>query len=161
MHFEPELAVYPLAGENFNQFEIIKELSSKLGDKGIIYIKEHPWVFDYSKPKGIIRQKHFYEGLINLKNVKILDYTADVSKLIDEMDLMVTLTGTIGWEAFLKKIPVLYYGYPWYASLPCTTKYYEDMDIEDYINQCMNKFPYIDYKKIYENMKSSVQGSVS
>lgn len=156
LHFEPELAVYPLAGENFNQFEIVKELSSKLGDKGIIYIKEHPWIFDYSKPKGIIRQKQFYEGLINLKNVKILDYKTDVSKLIDEMDLMITLTGTIGWEAFLRKIPVIYYGFPWYAGLPGTKKYSPDLNIEQLILKCNEEYKILDYKIIYELIKSSI-----
>lgn len=156
LHFEPELAVYPLAGENFNQFEIIKELSNQIGDRGTIYIKEHPWVFDYSKPKGIIRQKQFYKGLIALNNVKILDYTINVSELIDKIDLMVTLTGTIGWEAFLKKIPVLYYGYPWYAGLPCTKKYSININLEELISQSKYEYKHIDFKSIYQRMKSSL-----
>ncbi len=156
LHFEPELAVYPLAGENFNQFEIIKDLSKQIGERGTVYIKEHPWVFDYSKPKGIIRQKHFYEGLINLKNVKFLDYTADVSKLIDKIDLMVTLTGTIGWEAFLKKIPVLYYGYPWYAGLPGTRKYFSDFNVGKVIAKCRHEYEFINYKNVYTLLNNSI-----
>lgn len=156
LHYEPELAVYPLAGINFNQFEIIKDLSNKLGDKGIIYIKEHPWVFNFSKPTGIIRGKQFYNDLVNLKNVKILDYKLDLSKLIYKLDLMVTLTGTIGWEAALLKIPVLYYGYPWYSGLPGTRRCDEKNDIDVFMKESKNEFKITDYKRVYEIMNSSI-----
>lgn len=156
MHYEPELAVYPLAGENFCQFNNLISLSKKLGVKGTIYVKEHPWVFDYSKVKGIIRDKEFYEKLSKQKNIKFLDYQINVENVLPKMDAVVTLTGTIGWEVFFKKIPVLYFGYPWYAGLPGMRKFTEDIDLEKFLFECKNEYDKINYKTVYDKMSYSL-----
>jgi capsule polysaccharide export protein KpsC/LpsZ len=91
-----------------------------------------------------------------MKNVRILDYKANVSKLLCKLDLMVTLTGTIGWEAALLRIPVLYYGYPWYSGLPGTQKYNDMIDLEEFIETSKDRFKQTDYKKVYEIMKKSI-----
>lgn len=156
LHYEPELAVYPLAGDNFNQFEIIFELSKKLGDKGFIYVKEHPWVFDFSKEKGIVRETNFYKILSSQKNIRFLDYKTDTNQIIKDVDLIATLTGTIGWEMFFKKIPVIYFGYTWYGGLPGIRKYTNDMDIEEFIQTSKNEFASVNYTKIFNELDSTL-----
>lgn len=157
MHYEPELAVYPLAGKNNNQFSVIKDLSNKIGDKGIIYVKEYPLVFSYSRPNGVFRENDFYIKLLDLKNVRFLDYKPPTANYISKMDLIVSLTGTIGWEAFLQKKPIIYYGFAWYGGgLPCTIQYYNDIDIVDYINFCSEIRKTINYKNIHSVLNSQI-----
>lgn len=156
LHYEPELAVYPLAGENFNQFEILLKLSKKLGDKGIIYVKEHPWVFDFSKEKGIVRETNFYKILSSQKNIRFLDYKTDTNQIIKDVDLVATLTGTIGWEMFFKKIPLIYFGYTWYGGLPGMRKYSDDINFENFIKEAKNEYSLTNYEKIYKELNSSL-----
>jgi hypothetical protein len=156
LHFEPELAVYPMAGENNDQYQIIKTLSDKIGSDGVIYIKEHPWIFDYSKTQGINRGKNFYINLSKMKNVKLLDYRLPTSEIFPKIDLVVTLTGTIGWEAFLQNIPVLYFGIPWYGGMPCSQNYHPNIDINRFVNDCAQMKDKIDYKGIFEFLNTNI-----
>lgn len=156
MHFEPELAVYPLAGNNFCQLSNLLALSERIGDKGVIYVKEHPWVFNFSKVKGIIRDKEFYDKLSNQKNIRFIDYCTDIDEIITKIDAVVTLTGTIGWEVFFKQIPVLYFGYPWYAGLPGMKKFKENIDINKFLLECKDEYNRISYKNIYNKLKNDL-----
>lgn len=156
LQFEPELAVYPLAGELNNQYEAIFNLSKKLGDKGIIYVKEHPWMFDYSKTQGIIRKKSFYKDLNKLPNVCFINYKLKVKDILNKIDVVCSLTGTIGWEAFLKKIPVIHFGYSWYSGLPGIKHFSDITNFEKFMDQCKNEFKNVDYKRIYELMNIAI-----
>lgn len=156
LQFEPELAVFPLAGKYNNQYEAILNLSKKLGTQGVILVKEHPWIFDYSRTQGIIRKKNFYKDLNKLQNVCFIDDRFKVSKMFGELDAICSLTGTIGWEAFIKKIPVIYFGYPWYTGLPGIKHFNDIDDINDFIKQSKQDFEKTDYKKIYEVLNESV-----
>jgi hypothetical protein len=156
MHFEPEMAVYPLAGEKNNQFEIIKELSKKVGNSGKIYVKEHPWVFDSTKYHGIVRGKSFYNELKELGNVDFIPLKTKSSDLFDKITLLATLTGTIGWEAFLEKIPVISFGFPWYGGIPCVQKYTKQLNIMEFQEETRFKFEKIDYEAIYNRLVNTL-----
>lgn len=148
LHYEPELAVYPMAGNNFDQLELIKKLSSKLGEFGELYVKEHPWVFEPTKIKGIIRQKIDYSAIKDLGNTTLLDFRVSSSSILDQFDCVVTLTGTIGWEGFLLGIPVIHFGYAWYGGLPGTTLFEENLDILEFINISKTDLRRVDFNKI-------------
>ncbi len=153
MHYEPELAVHPLAGEYFDQFKILERISQKLGDQGVLYVKEYPLVHNYTRPLGIIRKKEFYARLLKLGNIRFLPTDYPTNKALKEIDLVITLAGTIGWEGFLNKIPVLYFGHGWYGGLPCVSKFSDSIMFGDFIHECHVKYDVISYTKVFNDLE--------
>ena len=155
LHFEPEMAVLPMGGDFYDQFEVLKNLSNELKKNDILYIKEHPWTFDYNRIPGIIRELSFYNSLKKKGNVVFLDDRVNTSEIISSVDLVVTLSGTVGWEAFLKKIPVLYYGHAWYGGLPNVYKYNNE-SIYRILDALRSDLPKINYSKIFDVLSEKV-----
>ena len=160
LHFEPEQALLPLGGENYDQMQVINQLSSWLGDQGELYIKEHPWMFYYDR-RGFVRGKSFYQELMKMNNVKLLDLDFDLSGNIDHFNFIATITGTIGWEVFLRKKPVLAFSKPWYFGLPLIYKFDGKKSPELIIKMVHDQNERIDYKGIYTTLSTVLKFSVS
>lgn len=152
MHFEPEMALLPLAGNNYDQMIIIKKLSNWVGNKGLLYIKEHPWQFDYEKNLGFNRGLDFYKQLAKLENVRMVRLDEDIIGAIDKIDIVSTVTGTIGWEAFLAEKPVLVFSNPWYFGLPLVHYFDSSVSIENFIKTCNAQKERIDYISVYNQI---------
>jgi capsule polysaccharide export protein KpsC/LpsZ len=69
---------------------------------------------------------------------------------------LATLTGTIGWEAFLEKIPVISFGFPWYGGIPCVQKYTKQLNIMEFQEETRFKFEKIDYEAIYNRLVNTL-----
>lgn len=118
LHFEPEMAVVPMAGEFYNQLEVIRIISNLLEPEDILYVKEHPWTFDYTKYQSVVRDRWFYDQIASLKNVRLVSIGQSTAEILDSIECTFTLTGTVGWEAFLKGKKVVCFGNTWYEGLP-------------------------------------------
>ena len=60
------------------------------------------------------RYKGYYKQIAALQNVKLISPAISSFELISKSQAVATATGTAGWEALVKGISVLYFGYPWY-----------------------------------------------
>lgn len=94
-----------------NQLSLIKEVAESLPVGFKLYVKEHP-----GNP-GFIPY-HKLKKLRKIHNIKILDTTLHSQKIIDKCQAVVVLEGTVGWEAFLVKKPVVSVGNPFYLYSP-------------------------------------------
>lgn len=160
LHFEPEQALLPLGGENYDQMRVINQLSRWLGDEGELYIKEHLWMFYYDR-RGFDRDLDFYKELLKMKNVKLLDLSFNLTGEIERFDFIATITGTIGWEAFLRKKPVLVFSKPWYYGLPLIYKFDKTKSAKDILQMANEDKSRIDYQSIYEELGNMLRFSVS
>ncbi len=131
LHYQYEATTNPMAGAFANQF-LISEILSKTNLP--IYIREHPY---FSKNRSI----EYYETLLKMKNINFISSDEDIYELIDNAFAIATATGTVGWEAIMRKKPVLMFGYTYY-------QYSSGVYQIDNLQECMRAIKHIETKFI-------------
>jgi len=160
LHYEPEMTLLPLAGDNYDQFKTIQKLSTWIGDKGNVYVKEHPWQLDYGKTRAFERGLDFYKSLLKFKNIKLLDLEFDVIKEISKFDIISTITGTIGWEAFLLKKPVVVFSKSWYYGVPLVYNFEPSISVEVLLKETDYLKGIIDFTLIFDELNRMPKFSI-
>jgi hypothetical protein len=117
LHYTPENTNCPGGHTFFNQ-ELMIRLLSRAAPSGVkVLVKEHRSMFMNPRPGGYDRDLGFYKRISSLKNVDLVSLECDPLQLIDGALAVATQTGTVGWEASVRGVPALVFGYPWYS--PC------------------------------------------
>jgi hypothetical protein len=150
LHFQPEGSTSPIGGNYVDQALVCEMLSWVAGPEILIYIKEHP----RSSKVDYIRNLAFYKRLLSCKNVKFLDRNYNSYNLIDKSIAVATVTGSAGWESFLRKKQVLMFGSRFYESAPGVFKIYCIEDLEKALKIVINKEQLITTKQIMLYLKS-------
>ena len=123
MGYQPENTNCPEGGLFGDQLLAVSLLSECAPAGWRIVVKEHPnqlknggrGAGDY----GFLgRQASMYSALSALENVDLVDTSTDQFKLIDNSRAVATLTGTVGWEAAARGVPVITLGHAWYVDAP-------------------------------------------
>ncbi len=123
LHMQPEKTSQPMGGEFDNQLMMIKVLSDSIPEGWKVYVKDHPNQFNVRKvPNRHYRNKLFYKCIDELPNVEIVPLEIDSEVLIQNTQLVATLTGTLGWEAITKNVPTLVFGNTYYMSCRAARK---------------------------------------
>ncbi len=123
LHMQPEKTSQPMGGEFDNQLMIIKVLSDSIPKGWKVYVKDHPNQFNVRKvPNRHYRNELFYKCIDELPNVEIVPLEIDSEVLIQNAQLVATLTGTLGWEAITKNVPALVFGNTYYMSCRAARK---------------------------------------
>jgi len=86
-----------------------------------LYVKEN-------KTQMGSRSFHFLEEIRKIPNVKFISPKEDTFKLIENCSLLVTITGTAGFEAILFNKPVITFGDVYFNEYSHTTKI-RDLDL--------------------------------
>ncbi len=111
LHFEPELATLLLAPFYVNQIALIQNIAKSLPVHFKLYVKEHPAMLYYRFPS-------YFKELKKIPNVRLIDTRVNSFDLIRESKIVLTITGTAGWEAVLLKKPIITFGSCFYNKLP-------------------------------------------
>lgn len=111
LQFVPELTTLAYAVPNNDQLAVITALSKSIPGEVVIYVKEHTSMIGR-------RSLRFYKTLDSLHNVKVISPRISTFDLIDSAVAVATLTGTPGWEAFLRRKPVIAFGQAFYCDFP-------------------------------------------
>jgi len=120
LHFQPERSTLPLGDVFHDQFLAIEMISKALPEGCLVFVKEHPRQLLYPGLNALhVRSKEFYDKMVSLTNVRLIDMYIDTSALIDNAVCVATLTGSIGWEAMMRGKIVMVFGFPWYV--PCAS----------------------------------------
>lgn len=122
LHFEPEASIMNRTTYN-SQIYNITMLSHSLPRDWILYIKEHPHQikniynsdnFWYLHKLDNYRSQEYYSQLLELPNVRLLDYNITSDMLLSSynqhekgLKAIATINGTISLEALEKNVPVL------------------------------------------------------
>lgn len=106
LHVQPELTTFPKGGDFTDQLLVIDYLSTYLPQDFYIVVKEHPNQYI----RGI-RSPLFYNELIYNPKVKIAKTNIDSLALISKSKAVVSLTGTVLWEAMFLRKPGIMFGY--------------------------------------------------
>lgn len=112
LHFEPEATI---SGRGLidSQLVALKMLSQALPKEWKIYVKEHPHQFSintrqlYGYPVATFKTKRFYDEILKLENVILVNTNIKSKELIEKAEAVATLSGTSIIEAITLKKPVI------------------------------------------------------
>lgn len=105
LHYQPE-ETSVRAGIYAEQLTIIQEIAANLPKDLFLVVKEHT---QQRESKGY-RSAKWYESVANIPNVILLHRNVHMTKILDRAIGVVTISGSVGMEAYAKGIPVLFYG---------------------------------------------------
>ena len=111
LHTEPEVSLLVQGRGFLNQIEVIRSLASSLPVGWWLLVKEHPASVG-KRPIG------YYRKLLAIPNVRLVRTSCKSNELIARASLVVTISGTIGFEAILKGKPVAVLGNTPFEFLP-------------------------------------------
>ena len=116
LHYQPEGTTCP-GGDIFVDQRLCIELLLKyLPSDYKIYVKEHPSQFMRYMIGHAGRMRDLYDDLIKNNRVKLISTNIDSFELIKYAQAVGTITGTVGWEAIVRKKPVIAFGNCWYEN---------------------------------------------
>jgi len=119
LHYQPEKNTSPQGGAFVDQIKMVRTLSSSLPEGWVIYVKEHPTQWGaYSTHAFQGRWKGYYAELASIPGVVLIPADTSTHQMIARARAIATVTGTAGWEATLRGVPALVFGYPWYMDCP-------------------------------------------
>lgn len=106
LHMQPECTTIPQAGKSYYNHAIpIRILASTLPEDVFIYVKENP------KQTYGARKQEFYNELLAIPHVVLVDPNTNTFDLIKNSIAVSTLTGTAGWEGLFYQKPFIMFGY--------------------------------------------------
>jgi len=133
LHYQPEASTSPLAGAYVDQELICQMISYCLPKGWYLYVKDHPRV-----SRSFLRSKSFYDSIASLSNVKIIDRHANTFELTENAQAVATVSGSAGFEAFLRNIPVLSFGSNFYQYAPGVFRVCNESDCKQAIDSILD-----------------------
>ncbi len=114
--YQPEARTNITCGPFEDQFLALDILASSIPEDWIIYYKENLYSFDSSPwSKGSLRRDEYYFQRINSqKNIKLISTDISTFDLIDNAQIIATVSGTVAWESVLRGKPAMSFGGVWY-----------------------------------------------
>jgi hypothetical protein len=117
LHFQPERTSVPEGLSYSAQWLAIKQISQALPDGMKLVVKEHQAMFRRQLDPRT-RDMNFYHSITQLDNVVVAPLDFDTFTLVDSSSAVVTLTGTVGFEALIRRKPVIALGVAPYKDAP-------------------------------------------
>lgn len=118
LHLQPEASSTPLGNEYSNQLIVIDYVTKNLQDGVALYVREHPGIFyrisSNEKIKSV-RSAAFYKTLESNPKVKLVSLKSNHLDLVRNSLAVITLTGTVAFEAFGVNKPVFIFGDKYYS----------------------------------------------
>ncbi len=151
LHFEPELATLAMSPFYFDQIALLRQISRSLPLEFKLYVKDHPGMRNR-------RGRKFFKELRKLPNVRLIDTGYKGVELIRNAKLVMTITGTAGWEATLLGKPVITFGKVFYNDLSFVARVHNIETLPDIIRKQLYDFC-SDEKELSTFVAASLQDS--
>lgn len=116
LHYQPEGTTCPGGDIFVDQSLCIDVLLNNLPKDYKVYVKEHPHQFLRYRIGHTGRMCDLYDDLVKNDRVKLISIEEDTFSLIQHAKAVSTITGTVGWEAIVRKKPVIVFGICWYEN---------------------------------------------
>ena len=121
-------------GQFLDQAKICELISNLLPKDFKLIIKDHQ-----TQECTIHRNQNFYKRIKLLKNVVETNINDDTDKLIRNAKILVTITGTAGFEALKHNVPCIIFGDSWFKNFKNVYKWDKDISISKILNTPVNK----------------------
>jgi hypothetical protein len=126
LQLEPERTLFIPAPFYTNQLEVILNIAKSLPIDYVLYVKEHPMQAVYGW-----RNTSYYKKILELPNVILIHPNFSNETLLENCQLLITITGTSGLEAAFHTKPSIVFTNVIYSSLPSV---YRLKNLEDLPN---------------------------
>jgi hypothetical protein len=111
LHVEPEIALSVFGREYLNQIELVRNISRCIPVTWKLVVKDHP--------AGVGRRNmRYYRKLLEIPNVVLANHYVKSDHIIEKAKMVFTVSGFSGFEAVLRKKPVVTFGKTFYDILP-------------------------------------------
>jgi hypothetical protein len=119
LHYQPEETTCPTGGVFVDQRLIVQHLEAALPSGIDIVIKEHKSQFSPSLEGSSGRDVGWYREVLKISE-RAYFCGVDINPfgLIDGAEIVVTVSGTIGWESVMRGTPCVIFGRAWYERMP-------------------------------------------
>lgn len=134
LHFEPERTTNPDGGRFHDQALAIISLRKFLPKDFKILVKEHPSQFYHQDRGSRGRSPLFYNFIKNIKEVSFLGSEENTRDLINNAELVATISGSVALEAALLKKQSIIFGDSWFNNCPNVTTWHENLNYETFSN---------------------------
>jgi hypothetical protein len=114
LHVQPERSTSPNGGVYDHPELVIEALIRSLPPGWCVYVKEHPSQFAPWQIGERGRRRSDYDAITRPRYVRLVPLDMNPFDLIDRARAVATITGTAGWEAIAREVPVLCFGIAWY-----------------------------------------------
>lgn len=131
VHFQPEASTMVQAPFFENQVAIIENIARTLPIGVMLYVKDH-----YAAIGS--KELEFYRQIKRLPNVRLINPYVDSHSLIKKSKIVITITGTVGWEAILYDKPVIVFGDVFYDVYSKVVKVTDYTKLSDAIKQILD-----------------------
>ena len=135
--YQPEATTTQIGSYYENFFLVLDLLSAAIPDDWIIYYKENSTIFSnsYIAKGSLARDRHYYERLAKYSNVKMISENTNTFDLIDNAQVVSTVTGTAAWEAVVRGVPSMTFSKTWYSGCDSIFSIKTFKDAEDTIKK--------------------------
>jgi len=114
LHVQPERSTSPNGGIYDHTELLIETVARSLPPGWLLYVKEHPSQLAPWQTGERGRRLADYARFSAIPGVRLVPFDTKPFDLIDRARAVATVTGTSGWEAIARGVPVLCFGIAWY-----------------------------------------------
>ena len=111
LHVQPERSIDVMAPNFVNQIEVIKQIRRSLPWEISLLVKDHP-------ASDGAQSSRFYSELKKISGVEFVNASVDSRELILKSISVITITGTVAYEAALLNKPAVMFGNLFFSHLP-------------------------------------------
>lgn len=123
LHYQPERTSIPEGSTLSFQGDVVAQARALLPLDITLIVKEHASQISNSRSGYLGRSPDFYDLVGSLPNTEVVGPDWPLGNYLDNARVVFTLTGSVGIEAVLRRVPVVYFGNPWWSGMPGTTKF--------------------------------------
>ena len=127
LHYEPEATLSYFSEFYANQVDVIRAIAHSLKTNQILIVKEHP------QQVGMLLTKKYQNLKKDFPNLMFLNGNVPSFDILKSIKLLVTLTGTGGFEAMITGIPVIVLGDVFYNCCRSVNRCQSFNELKDYI----------------------------
>jgi CDP-glycerol glycerophosphotransferase (TagB/SpsB family) len=138
-NYQPEAITLTNGGVYDDLFLVLDIISNIIPEDWIIYYKEHPYTFKDPLGKGNLRRnKNYFQRIKAYKNIKLVSPDINSFELIDCSQAVVSVSGTVAWEAVVRGKPAMSFGSAWYMGCKSIFSIENLQEAKDAIEKIMN-----------------------
>ena len=131
LHYQPERTSIPEGSPFAFQGDVVAQARATLRPDITLVVKEHASQVSKSRSGYLGRSKDFYRLVGSLPNTKIVGVDWPLKERLGQATVCFTMTGSIGVEAALAGVPVVYFGNPWWSGMPGSTRFERDAPLPE------------------------------
>jgi len=137
LSFEPEKTSIPDGGAFGDQIFAVRSVANAIGGECPLVLKEHPSQLTLVKRGFRVRRRRFYEELCSIPNVQFAPRDVSRPQMFQNARVVMTLTGTVGLEAWCQGLPVVLLGNTWYRDLEGIFSVSDYLDLADGVRSAL------------------------